>query len=108
MHGLVRYSVLFVIDLKTRCVHLAGIAHDPYGAWMDQIARNLTDAVDGFLKNTRYLIHDRDPLFTAPSALPRCARAVVPPGLRPAKLDFIHSGSRRHSPRSFESAASRL
>jgi transposase InsO family protein len=31
---------------------------------MKQIARNLTDAVDGFLKNTRYLIHDRDPLFT--------------------------------------------
>jgi len=31
MHGLVRYSVLFAIDLKTRCVHLAGIAHDPYG-----------------------------------------------------------------------------
>ena len=64
MHGLVRYSVLFVIDLKTRCAQIAGIAHDPYGAWMEQIARNLTDAVDGFLKNTRYLIHDRDPLFT--------------------------------------------
>ena len=64
MHGLVRYSVLFVIDRETRFVHLAGIAHDPYGAWMDQIARNLTDVVDGFLRNTRYLIHDRDPLFT--------------------------------------------
>jgi putative transposase len=61
---LLEYSVLFVIDLKTRCVHLAGIAHDPYGAWMGQIARNLTDAVDGFLRRTRYLIHDRDPLFT--------------------------------------------
>ena len=64
MHGLVRYSVLFVIDLKTRCVQIAGIAHDPYGAWMEQTARNLTDVVDGFLRNTRYLIHDRDPLFT--------------------------------------------
>jgi len=28
-------------------------------------ARNLTDAFDGFLADTRYLIHDRDPLFTA-------------------------------------------
>ena len=37
MHGLVRYSVLFVIDLKTRFVHVAGIAHDPYGAWMEQM-----------------------------------------------------------------------
>ena len=35
MHGLVRYSVLFVIDLKTRCVHLAGIVHDPRSsAWV--------------------------------------------------------------------------
>ena len=59
MHGLVRYSILLVIDLKTRCVQIPGIAHDPYGAWMEQIARNLTDAVDGFLKNTQYLIHDR-------------------------------------------------
>ncbi len=32
---------------------------------MNQIARNLTDAVDGLLKGKRYLIHDRDPLFTA-------------------------------------------
>jgi putative transposase len=63
-HGLVRYSVLFVIDLKSRCVHLAGLAHGPHGAWMEQVARNLTDAVDGFLRNARYLIHDRDPLFT--------------------------------------------
>jgi transposase InsO family protein len=64
MHRLVRYSVLFVIDLKTRCVQLAGVAHDPHGPWMEQVARNLTDAVDGCLRNTRYLIHDRDPLFT--------------------------------------------
>jgi putative transposase len=32
---------------------------------MSQIARNLTDAADGLLKGKRYLIHDRDPLFTA-------------------------------------------
>ncbi len=31
---------------------------------MSQIARNLTDAVDGLLVAKRYLIHDRDPLFT--------------------------------------------
>ena len=31
---------------------------------MNQIARNLTDAQDGFLSGKRYLIHDRDPLFT--------------------------------------------
>ena len=31
---------------------------------MSQVARNLTDVDDGFLNRTRYLIHDRDPLFT--------------------------------------------
>ena len=63
--GLVRYHVLFVIDLETRRVQIAGILRHPYGAWMMQIARNLTDDSDGFLKGMRYLIHDRDPLFTA-------------------------------------------
>ncbi len=62
--GLVRYFVLFIIDLKTRRVEIAGIAQQPDGEWMKQIARNLTDADDGFLNRTRYLIHDRDPLFT--------------------------------------------
>jgi transposase InsO family protein len=31
---------------------------------MSQIARNLTDCDGGFLKEARYFIHDRDPLFT--------------------------------------------
>ena len=32
---------------------------------MSQIARNLTAADEGILSGKRYLIHDRDPLFTA-------------------------------------------
>lgn len=62
--GLVRYHVLFVMAIGTRRVHIAGIIRDPYGEWMKQIARNLTDAHDGFLLGKRFLIHDRDPLFT--------------------------------------------
>lgn len=31
---------------------------------MSQIARNLTDAVNGFFAGKRYLIDDRDPLYT--------------------------------------------
>jgi transposase InsO family protein len=62
--GLVRFHVLFVIDLATRRVELAGIVHQPHEAWMLQVARNLTDVVDGFLLGKRYLIMDRDPLFT--------------------------------------------
>ena len=62
--GLVRYLVLFVIDLKSRRVNIAGISCQLDGAWMAQIGRNLTDVVDGFLRDTRYLIVDRDPLYT--------------------------------------------
>ena len=32
---------------------------------MDQIGRNLTDSMDGILNGKRYLIHDRNPLFTS-------------------------------------------
>jgi transposase InsO family protein len=63
--GLVRYVVLFVIDLESRRVHIAGVVRAPHAAWIQQIARNLTDSVDSFLRGKRYLIHDRDPLFTA-------------------------------------------
>ena len=64
LSGLVRYSVLFVMELSTRRVEIAGIVPEPNGEWMKQIARNLTDATDGFLLGKRYLIFDRDPVFT--------------------------------------------
>jgi transposase InsO family protein len=62
--GLTRYIVLFLMDLSTRRVHIAGIASRANGLWMAQVARNVTDDVDGFLRGKRYLIHDRDPLYT--------------------------------------------
>src|SRR5215467_2499993 len=62
--GLKRFIVLFFIDLSTRRVEIGGIARNPNGLWMTQIARHVTDGVDGFLKGKRYLIHDRDPLYT--------------------------------------------
>jgi putative transposase len=62
--GLQRYLVLFFMELCTRRVEIAGVATNANGLWMTQIARNLTDAVDGFFKGKRYLIHDRDPLYT--------------------------------------------
>jgi putative transposase len=70
--GLQRFMVLFFMELSSRRVQIAGISASTNGFWMNQIARNLTDAVDGLLGGKRYLIHDRDPLFTAEflSALP--------------------------------------
>jgi len=60
-----RFLVLFFLDLSTRQVEIAGIASTANGLWMSQVGRNVTDAVDGILLGKRYLIHDRDPLFTA-------------------------------------------
>ena len=61
--GLKRFIVLFFIDLSSRRVEIGGIARSPNRLWMAQVARNLTDAGDGFFADKRYLIHDRDPLY---------------------------------------------
>ena len=63
--GIQRFFVLFFIELATRKVEIAGIAAAANGLWMRQIGRNLADPVDGILNGKRYLVHDRDPLFTA-------------------------------------------
>ena len=63
--GLQRFLILFFIELSMGKVEIAGIAQTANGLWMSQIARNLTDAEAGILIGKRYLIHDRDPLFTA-------------------------------------------
>ena len=47
--GLQRFIVLFVIELSTRKVEIAGIAPVANGLWMNQVGRNLTDAMDGIL-----------------------------------------------------------
>lgn len=44
---------------------IGGITLVPNTRWVDQMARNLVDAVSGFLNGKTHLIHDRDPLFTA-------------------------------------------
>lgn len=79
--GLVRYFVLIVIDLETRRVEIAGIVHQPDGHWTAQIARNLTDVASGFLRDERYVIHDRDPLLTA-----KVRTILEPAGVTPIRL----------------------
>ena len=66
--GLVTFSLLFVIELKTRRVHFTGITDlADNGASMRQMAKNMTDCVDGFLLGkTRktHLIMDNDTRFS--------------------------------------------
>ena len=63
--GLATYYVLFVIQLETRRVTIAGVTPHPNEEWMEQTARNLTDADSGALLHQRFLLHDRDTEFCA-------------------------------------------
>jgi transposase InsO family protein len=92
--GLVRYFVLFVIDLKSRRVEIAGITAAPNGQWMQQIARNLVDCEDGFFLDSRYLIHDRDPLFTHTFA-GTLRRAGINPVKLPARSPNLNAYAER-------------
>jgi hypothetical protein len=60
---LVRCMVLFAIDLATRKVEVLGVRPQPNGPWMEQIARNVSGE-GSFLAGKKYLIHDRDSLYT--------------------------------------------
>jgi putative transposase len=62
--GLVTYYTLFVLDLRSRRVHVVSSTPNPDAAFMAQAARDLTDAVDGFLAGHRVLICDRDHKWT--------------------------------------------
>jgi putative transposase len=62
--GLVTFYLLFIMELATRRIHFAGSTANPEEAWMKQIARNLTDAEDGFLNGKSYILMDRDAKFS--------------------------------------------
>jgi putative transposase len=62
--GLVTHYVLFFIDIASRSVYVAGITPHPDNSWMTQIARNITDARDGFLRDKKYLLLDRDTKYS--------------------------------------------
>ena len=63
--GLVTYYTLFVIELHSRRVQIVGCTPHPDQAFMRQVARQLTDSVDGVLAGPRLLICDRDRKWSA-------------------------------------------
>ena len=57
---LMRFYVLFFIELGTRQVHLAGITAYPNAGWVTQRARQVVWELSESQADIRYLIRDRD------------------------------------------------
>src|SRR5262249_45502684 len=58
--GLLTYYTLFVMVLRSRLVQVCGTTVSPDSEWMKQVARQLSDAMDGFARGKTHLIIDRD------------------------------------------------
>jgi putative transposase len=60
---LITYYALFFLHVETRRVNLAGITRHLTEEWMTQMGRNAINGTSGYLRQHRYVLHDRDTKF---------------------------------------------
>ena len=92
---LIRCTVFFVIELASRKVYFTPIKLQPDGVYMKQVAKILTDLEDGFLHGKRYLIHDRDPLYTTEGFHEILKSSGIKPVKLPARSPDLNSIAER-------------
>ena len=92
--GLVTYSVLFFLEIRSRRVWLGGITRHPDSAWMQQVARNATMEETRYLNGCRYLLHDRDKRFGGEFATALAAGGVKCAAL-PARSPNLNAHAER-------------
>jgi putative transposase len=92
---LIRCTIFFVIEIASRKILFTPIKPQPDGSYMKQVARILTDCEDGFLKNKKYLIHDRDPLYNTDGFYDILENSGIKPIKLPARSPNLNAYAER-------------